>query len=142
MTTESTNRYDMLGPPCEKALPIWKRLVIEKLNSLDIEVDIDNIPYDEEDGFHGRMCRPCTSTLERYEKLRLSTLKNIDDAIDVLINGDHWQNIQSMKRARDEDETDAEVRISRSHAIPTPTLPNTNNEEDVAVGYNILCNFY
>ena len=129
----------MLGPACEKALPIWKRLVIEKLNSLDIEVDIDNVLYDEEDGFYGRMCRPCTSALERYEKLRLSTLKNIDDAIDVLINGNRWQKIQSRKRARDED---AEVRSSRSHAIPTPTLPNTNNEEDVAVGYNILCNFY
>ena len=35
------------------------------------------------------MCHPCTSALERYEKLRLSTLKNIDNAIDVLINGDH-----------------------------------------------------
>lgn len=112
-------------------------------NSLDIEVDIDKILYDEEDGFYGRMCRPCTAALQRYERLRLSTLQNIDDAIDVLINGDRWPMIQSRKRARVEDETDdAEVVVSRSHVIPTPILPNTNNEEDVAVGYNILCNVY
>ena len=34
MTTESTNRYDMLGPPCEKALPIWKRDMTKKRNGL------------------------------------------------------------------------------------------------------------
>ena len=113
---------------------------MEKLNSLDIEVDIGDVLYDEQDGFHGRMCCPCTSALERYKKLRLSTLKNIDDAVDVLINGDHWQKIQSRKRARDEDdEADAEVMVSRSHAIPTPILPNANDnedDEDVAVSYN------
>ena len=126
----------MLGPACSKALPVWKRLATEKFESLDIEVDIDKVIYDEEDGFYGRMCRACTSALVRFEKIKSSTLKNINDAVNKLINGDRWSKIQSRKRARD-DGNDEEL-VGRSRALTPPTLPNTDAEEDVAVGYNTL----
>ena len=122
----------MLGPSCSKALPVWKRLVMEKFRLMDIVVDVDDLIYDEADGFYGRMCQTCTSALERLGKLESSTSRNVDDAIDEIMNGDRWSKRRiTQKRARVSDSPQASVQ---SHTpMPRPTLPHKSNEEDVAV---------
>ena len=40
ITSQASNRYNMLSVPCFKALPIWKKMASERFKELNIEVDI------------------------------------------------------------------------------------------------------
>ena len=145
---QASNRYRMIGPMCINALPVWRRLISEKLSSMDVEVDIDKLIYDEEDGFCGRMCRSCTSALERLGRLEAGTKKNIDDAVEEIMNGDRWSKVLSS-------DMDAAVNIMvasppenveagrSNHAINVPSLPRKDDsDEDVAVKFILYNNLH
>ena len=73
-----SDRYNMQGPSCSRAIPIWKRKLEQVLTSRGIKIDIDCLI---EEG-NGRMCRSCVSALIRLEK---SVELNLVDAVEVIV---------------------------------------------------------
>ena len=45
--TVATNRYNMYGPACEKALPIWKKLLDQHFQEANIDCSIDDVLLDD-----------------------------------------------------------------------------------------------
>ena len=74
----------MLGDACSKALPVCKRLMLERFSELNIDIYIHAV-ISGDDAFVGRMCRSCVSALYRFQKLELSTRQSINDAVDPIV---------------------------------------------------------
>ena len=106
ITTKPTNRCRILGDSCSKActsgnaLRVWKRLVADRFSELDIDVNVNEVVSDG-DGFVGKMCRPCISSMQRLNTLESSTRANVTDAVETIMNSSRWTKLQSSKRAVD-----------------------------------------
>ena len=147
ITSQASNRYNMLSVPCFKALPIWKKMASERFKELNIEVDINKVLLDQdEEKCVGKMCRSCVSALQRLDKLEASTRQNINDAIDMIVSGGQWL-YQSRKRSRpvessdDETPPQAQIPTSTSHMdLSVPSLPSSisSHSPDVAVSFNFV----
>ncbi len=84
ITLTSANRLNLLSPSNYKTLLIWKRLTKERLNELGLDVEM--IPLANEQGTAGKICRLCSSALQRFDKLECSTKTNLNEALDIIIN--------------------------------------------------------
>ena len=91
ITEQPTNRYNLLGPSCSKSLPVWKRLVSECLSEMNIDLYVNELLQG------GKMCRPCTSALQRLDKLERSTRESINEAIECLLTQKEISHVKAHK---------------------------------------------
>ena len=83
ITLQAANRYNLRSPSCKKTFRIWKRLVVEKFDAANIDFDA---LLNNENGTAGKICRRCSSALQRLEKLVSSTRENLNEAIDAIVS--------------------------------------------------------
>ena len=103
--TVATNRYNMYGPACEKALPIWKKLLDQHFQEANIDCSIDDVLLDDTGCCIGRMCRKCPTNLVKMEKLVTSTQEKVKDAAKKIMEsiGVKHQRKRSRRGASDDD---------------------------------------
>ncbi len=130
------------SPSCSKALPVWKRLMEEKLNGLSTgrSVCVDDL-VGGDDGFHARICRSCASALKRLGDLQSSCKRNMDSSLSKIMSSDRWEKVQCTsplprKRTRDSGTNETMSPTSQQHS-----LTSNDGANDVAVsGYHIQQN--
>lgn len=135
ITAKPTNRCYMLGDSCSKALPVWKRLVADRLSELSVDVNVNEVLSDG-DGFVGRMCRPCVSSMQRLNTLECSTRANVADAVEAIMNSSRWTKLQSRKRRIESSslsEPRAKKRITANLPRPCGSASDQKTSPDVAV---------
>ena len=68
ITLQAANRYNLRSPSYMKTFRIWKRLVVEKFELTEAaNIDFDALVNNENGA--GKICRCCSSALQRLEKV-------------------------------------------------------------------------
>ena len=79
----------VLGSDSSKhVLQVWRSFFEEKLEELGIREDVDTDSLVKGSGDEkkaGKVCRKCFSAFERYEKLRRSIEKSIEDVLEAMV---------------------------------------------------------
>ena len=126
----------MLSSSCYRAIPIWKRLLSERFDELNVKIDVDLVLHDGD--FVGKMCRPCAAALQRLHKLEAGVRQNICDAVESIMSENRWSLLQSRKRSLPSSDEETPRTYSRiCHSLPIPSLPSVSDSQspDVAVSF-------
>ena len=130
---KSSDRYNMEGPACACAVPVWKRKVEEIVKKKEIDICVDSLMER-----NGRMCCGCVSAFERLDKLQKSVELNIVEALEVIVDEIEENPRKRRRLAMTTSESSQVASGSGVHLLkqPVSSLKEEKKSPDVAVRLN------